>query len=125
MADSITFNGKDEPLRNGKTSLANLDALFQATACHEYKKGIGHVIKCIDQESLTNLENIAYNTDLWINASIKVVGMLMANADHSALDDFDLKQVGWLLTGLSELKNALDDANTVIENTKTFSNNRQ
>lgn len=122
MSSSITFGGKDHPLRNGKTSLSNLDVLFCAAESHEYIKGLGHIISGTDTESVEKLESIVFNNDVRINESIRAVGILMASIDHSSIEAFDLNNIGWLLTGLSELKNALDDANTVIEQTKEHLN---
>lgn len=117
--ETLTINGVNHDLRKSSTDCGNLDLLFHATGQAVLDNEKGYLIPGVDAEALHKLEDIVDGIRLWANSSNGAIGALMAHVDHKELNGHDLHSIGWLLTGLSELQNALSDAESIIQQTKS------
>ncbi len=115
--NEITINGVTHTLRKSKTDLNNLEVLFHAVLAN--KRGVIET----DRDSLDKLNGIIYDVSLWINSSIGGIGELLVYAEQRELSEDCIKDIGWLLAGLSELRFSLADASVVIDETRESLNN--
>lgn len=114
----VKFNNALHELRQSSTDCGNIHTLFHAVGFATLDKEKGYLIPGIDAPSLETLERIVESVKTWINSSNGVIGLLLAYADHAELHTNDMSTVGWLLTGLSEIQQSIDYAESVIKHTK-------
>lgn len=119
MSDSIKINGVEHGLRPSSTNCGNIDLLFLATKQAKLdSKTNSYSIPGTDDKTLDRLRGIIDEMRLWASSGSGAIGVLLANIDHEELDSHDMKSIGWLLAGLSELQYCLADAQVVIDGAK-------
>lgn len=105
---TIKINEIEYVGRNSATDLGNIDLFFHAVLSNN-RNAIS-----TDAEGLERLQSMSENLRNWSTESIGGVGELLAYVEHGELSAQCVNSIGWLLKGLSELQNALADAEVTL-----------
>lgn len=115
MKNHVIINGKPESLTGSCTTmLGRLDVLFYATTLGANREDSIE----ISGEDLDTLINLQDSVKLWSRSSIGAIGQLMATVNEKELPSGCVTDLGFLISGISELMFCLEDAGVILERIK-------
>ncbi|MFK5949323.1 MAG: hypothetical protein QM500_11215 [Methylococcales bacterium] len=115
MSNQIKFKHASDgviSIENGTTQLSDLFTIGAVAIASKRNEKMGKIEYATDTEGLEIVSEKAEFAAVFLNNSIRSIGVLLANANDI---EHEISSIGWLITGLSELAEMANDARIDIE----------
>lgn len=114
MSHKIRFTGHHSgfiELKSFQTGFSLIPAILTlASTRGEYDAKLGGEPFKTDDEGLARLVNISSQAEDSIAGAVEAIGLLLATSEISGVSLESIRELGWLLTGLSELRSIIAEA---------------
>ena len=104
MSHSIIINGQTIKLPQSTTGGSSLFVLGHAFYTSQSNNGNFTAEIKVSEEDRLDFLNELESAQLWLNESINCIGELLTDIQYKEIDGASLKNLGYLITGLSELQ---------------------
>lgn len=100
------------------SAMNNLAQLIRVTSQAKYNPALLSTIVDTDQDGANTLMNMVDSGHIWVHKSLNALGHLLVNANHDEISSETLENVGYMVMGLSELGEAIENASVYVHNTQ-------